>query len=239
MADCLHLEAEAGAAHAALVQGREAAVRAVSELVPLETQLADIDSKIADAERERAEAYRYASAISSALSQLASQIHQDDTNCPVCRTSFEPGALKVLADAAALGSDHRLAQADDALETLRNTRPALNDEIHRLRGVVAEVDALNRVAMASPKGRTRATALIGRLFGGLKRRAREDAKQALRRDIAEIGKARDLLQGFVSRLSGEVATSGKATLKGLTRSLMALRRYEAADHSEEYPPDRD
>ncbi|WP_375691444.1 plasmid recombination protein [Pseudooceanicola sp. LIPI14-2-Ac024] len=93
--------------------------------------------------------------------------------------------------------------------------------------------------MASPKGRTRATALIGRLFGGLKRRAREDAEQALRRDIAEIGKARDLLQGFVSRLSGEVATSGKATLKGLTRSLMALRRHEAADHGEEHPPDRD
>lgn len=92
---------------------------------------------------------------------------------------------------------------------------------------------------ASPKGRTRATALVGRLFGVLKRRAREDAEQALRRDIAEIGKARDMLQGLVSRLSGKVATSGKATLRGLTRSLMALRRHEPPDHGEEYPPDHD
>lgn len=92
---------------------------------------------------------------------------------------------------------------------------------------------------ASPKGRTRATALVGRLFGVLKRRALVDAEQALRRDIAEIGKARDMLQGLVSRLSGEVATSGKATLRGLTRSLMALRRHEPPDHGEEYPPDHD
>ncbi|MCG2991419.1 hypothetical protein, partial [Escherichia coli] len=77
MADCLHLEAQSGAAEAALAQGREAAARASVELTPLETQLADLDGKIADAQRERAEADRHASAISAALSQLASHIHED------------------------------------------------------------------------------------------------------------------------------------------------------------------
>ena len=149
MADCLHLEAQSGAAEAALAQGREAAARASVELTPLETQLADLDGKIADAQRERAEADRHASAISAALSQLASHIHEDDTDCPVCRTQFEPGALKALADAAASGSDHRLAQADDALESLRATRPALSDEIRRLRGIVAAVDGLDRTARAA------------------------------------------------------------------------------------------
>ena len=160
MADFLHLEGESGAAEAALAQGREAIARAASELVPLETQFADLDSKIADAERERAEADRHATAISAALSQLASHIHEGDTNCPVCRTSFEPGALKALANAAASGSDHRLAQADEALEALRSTRPALNDEINRLRGVVAAVDGLERVARAAADAMTNARASI-------------------------------------------------------------------------------
>lgn len=160
MADCLDLEGESGAAEAALAQGREAAARAVTDLAPLEARLADLDSKIADAERERAEADRHASAISAALSQLASHIHEEDTDCPVCKTSFEPGALKALADAAASGSDHRLAQADDALEVLRSTRPALSDEIRRLRAVVAAVDGLERVARAAADAVTNARASI-------------------------------------------------------------------------------
>lgn len=160
MADCLHLAAQSSAAEAALAQGREAAARASVELTPLETQLADLDGKIADAQRERAEAERHASAISAALSQLASHIHEDDTACPVCRTQFEPGALKALADAAALGSDHRLAQVDDALESLRATRPALSDEIRRLREILAAVDGLDRTARAAADAVTHARASI-------------------------------------------------------------------------------
>lgn len=160
IADCLHLEAQSGAAEAALAQGREVAARASVELTQLETQLADLDGKIADAQRERAEADRHASAISAALSQLASHIHEDDTDCPVCRTQFEPGALKALADAAASGSDHRLAQADDALESLRATRPGLSDAIGRLRGIMAAVDGLGRTARAAADAVTNARASI-------------------------------------------------------------------------------
>ena len=160
MADCLDLEGESGAAEAALAQGREAAARAATELPPLETQLAELDGKIADAERERAEADRHASAISAALSQLASHIHEDDTDCPVCQTAFEPGALKALADAAASGSDHRLAQADDTLESLRSKRPALSDEIRRLHGIMAAVDGLERIARTAADAVTNARASI-------------------------------------------------------------------------------
>ena len=48
-----------------------------------------------------------------------------------------------------------------------------------------------------------------------------------------------MLQGVVSRLSGEAATSGKAALKSLTRSLMALRRHDAPWRDEKNLPDRD
>lgn len=92
---------------------------------------------------------------------------------------------------------------------------------------------------ATPKGQKRATSLVGRLFGALKRRAQADAERALSRDITEIGRARDVLQGMVSRLSGETATSGKTALKSLTRSLMSLRRHDTSESDEKNLPDRD
>lgn len=156
MADCRDLEAKSVAAAASLAQGRDAAARAAADLAQLETQLADLDGRIAYAERERAEADRHASAISAALSQLASHLHEDDTDCPLCRTQFEPGVLKALADAAASGSDYRLAQADEALEALRSTRPALNDTIGRLRETVAAAEGLDRVAAAALDAVTKA-----------------------------------------------------------------------------------
>lgn len=89
---------------------------------------------------------------------------------------------------------------------------------------------------ASPRGKQRATSLIASIFGVLKGRARSDVEQELRRDIAEIGKAQELLTGIVSRLSGDVAQTGKTTLKGLTRSLMALRRKGVAGQNEKNVP---
>lgn len=162
ISDYLDLQGKSEVAEAALTQGREAAAQAATELAPLEARLSDLDSKIAYAERERAEADRHASAISAALSQLASHIHEEDTDCPVCQTPFEPGALKALADAAASGSDLRLAQADDALEALRSTRPALNDEVRRLLRVVAEVDGLERVARVAADAVTNARSSVAK-----------------------------------------------------------------------------
>jgi hypothetical protein len=149
LTDYLDLEAQAGAAAAALVQGREIAGRAVADLTPLEIRLAQLDRRIADAERERAEADRHATAISAALSQLASHLHEDETDCPVCSTSFEPGVLKALAEAAAAGSDNRLAQADEALEDLRTARADLIGKIAGLRSQVAAVEELERAATAA------------------------------------------------------------------------------------------
>ena len=165
MANCLDLEAEAGATSAALAQSRGTAERAASALSPLEQQFADLELRIVAAERERSEADRHASAISAALSQLASHLHEDDTDCPVCQTHFEPGILKALAEAAASGSDSRLAQADDALETLRTLRSPLSAEINRLRAEVGAVEELEKVAAVAADALRDARAAIAQTLG--------------------------------------------------------------------------
>jgi DNA repair exonuclease SbcCD ATPase subunit len=158
----LDLEAEAGMAAAALAQGREAATRSAFALVPLEQQLADLNNRMVDAERARAEADRHASAVSGALSQLASHLHEDDTNCPVCRTPFDPGVVKALAEAAAAGSNHRLARADETLESLRGEFSVLSNQIGRLRTDVAAIEGLERAALAAAAEVANARAAIAR-----------------------------------------------------------------------------
>lgn len=165
MRDYLDLESDAGMTAGALAQGREAAERAAAEVAPLETHLADLDTRIADAEHERAEADRHATAISAALSQLASHLHEDDTDCPVCRTPFEPGVLKALADAAAAESDGRLAQADEALERLRTSRAILATRISALRVPIEAVEKLQREAEAAKRAVIDARAAIALALG--------------------------------------------------------------------------
>jgi DNA repair exonuclease SbcCD ATPase subunit len=165
MRDYLNLESDAGMTAGALAQGREAAERAAAEVAPLETQLADLDIRIANAEHERAEADRHASAISAALSQLASHLHEDDTDCPVCRTSFDPGVLKALAEVAASRSDGRLAEADEALEGLRTTRANLATKIAALRLPIDAVETLQREAEAAERAVVDARAAIALALG--------------------------------------------------------------------------
>lgn len=194
MADYLDLEAETAKAAAALAQGREIAGRATAQLAPLETQLAGVDHRIGDAERDRAEADRHATAISGALSQLASHLHADDTDCPVCTTSFAPGVLKALADVAAAGSDSRLAQADEALEALRATRSDLTSKIDALKAQVAAVDEFVRAADTAARAASDARAAIALSLdvpvdsdlAPLAARRRRDAETALARAEAAL-----------------------------------------------------
>lgn len=160
MRNCLDLESDAGMTAGALTQGREAAERAAADVAPLETQVADLDIRIANAEHERAEADRHATAISAALSQLASHLHEDDTDCPVCRTSFEPGVLKALADAAAADSDVRLAQADEVVERLRTSRADLATRISTIRQPIEAVEKLQHEAEAAQRAVIDARAAI-------------------------------------------------------------------------------
>lgn len=164
MIEYLRLESDAGAAASALRLSRSAAEAASSQLGALETRSANLQSQIAEAEWERAEADRHATAISAALSQLASHVHYNDTNCPVCQSRFEPGVLKKLAEAAASSSDGRLATADEALEALLATDADLNARIADLRAQVATMDEQERAATMAANTRIDARAAIARVL---------------------------------------------------------------------------
>lgn len=146
MAEYLTLEENAAMTAIALEQGREVASVASINVKEPERELAELDSQIADTKIERADAKRHATAISEALSKLASHMHDDDTNCPLCRTSFEPGVLKELAEVATGGSDGRLKKADEALERLETTRTELVTRIAKLSLPIKAVEKLQREA---------------------------------------------------------------------------------------------
>lgn len=165
MGDYLNLEIKAAMTANALEQGRESAEVASAKVTLPETQLVELDLRIADAKTERAEAERHATAIRGALSQLASHLHDDDVNCPLCRTAFEPAALKELAEVAAGGSDGRLKKADEALERLQTARAELATKIATLSLPIKAVEKLKREAKNADRELTDARAAIALALG--------------------------------------------------------------------------
>jgi DNA repair exonuclease SbcCD ATPase subunit len=165
LADYLSLESDLGLAISSLAPARAAADAAAIELGPLEVQLVDLQARIGDAQRARVEAEHDASVISDALSQLASHIHDDDTDCPVCHTRFDPGVLRALAEAAASSSDDRLAKADEVLKNLRKEETGLISRIAGLRNYVsASIEHERKVAAATAEV-TNARAAIAKTLG--------------------------------------------------------------------------
>jgi len=97
-------------AHAA---ASEVAARGEEERPGLVEMRADLlaqrDHALAVIEEKR----RRAGEIAAAVIRIANHLHDDDTICPVCRTVFEQGELKLLAEAAMSGRESGLA-ADEA-----------------------------------------------------------------------------------------------------------------------------
>ncbi|WP_292634833.1 AAA family ATPase [Novosphingobium sp.] len=91
-------------------------------------------------------------AIAAAVAAIAGHLHDDDTDCPVCRTQFVPGNLRLLATAASTGSQARLTDAELQLQKLRDRIEQLTGEIVELDKVVAQ-EAVTRVAFEQSKVR--------------------------------------------------------------------------------------
>ncbi|QRG08697.1 AAA family ATPase [Xanthobacter dioxanivorans] len=53
-----------------------------------------------------------ASVVAAAVAQIASHLHDDDVECPVCRSAFEPGGLRLVAQEASRAQDALLAAAE-------------------------------------------------------------------------------------------------------------------------------
>lgn len=171
--------------------------------------------RLATANQNRAEIERHATAVSAALSQLASHIHDNDTDCPVCTSSFPPGTLKTLAETAAISSNDGLTRADETLEQLRSTETVLNRRISELRAKVSAPIELGRIAVAKSNALSDAHGAIARRLGVSEDVDLVEASNALVRNTATASAAAaealkpltvraSVANGELSRLNAEI-----------------------------------
>ena len=108
---------------------------------------------------------RDASDLAGLLSQLTAHIGHDDTDCPVCATSFEPGRLLERARDAIAAQDSRLAEELASQDVLRIRREAA---ARRLKEAEAAISA-SETAIAEAEATRNAVALereaIGKALG--------------------------------------------------------------------------
>jgi DNA repair exonuclease SbcCD ATPase subunit len=134
--------------------------------VSLATLLTDRDRLVPELESARAilaSARERASAVAAAVAEIASHLHDDDVECPVCRSAFEPGGLRLVAQEASRAQDAALAAAESRQATLAQQLDTLRQQIASAEAVIrlaeearvrAEADAS---AVAALEARIRAS----------------------------------------------------------------------------------
>jgi DNA repair exonuclease SbcCD ATPase subunit len=114
---------------------RERLTGLTSERNRLESELEGVRAAL-EAARDRA------SAVAAAVAEIASHLHDDDLDCPVCKTRFEPGGLRLVAKEAAKAQSAALTDAEAQHAALL---AQLGDTIQR----IAVADAVLRNAEAA------------------------------------------------------------------------------------------
>ncbi|PUB30414.1 DNA repair exonuclease SbcCD ATPase subunit [Pseudomonas sp. GV105] len=135
-ATLLNLESALSRDTSALESAWQDASVAQMELEPILLERNVLSEQINQALAAQVEAERHVSAIVAAVATIASHIHDDDTNCPVCSTPFPSGELKLLANEAARSIDTRLAEAAAEIERLHSEAAALDAQIDELQAIV-------------------------------------------------------------------------------------------------------
>lgn len=128
------------------------------EQVRLGREQAAVEARIAALRAE-------ADTIAGAVAAIAGHLHEDDTNCPVCRSHFAPGALRLLASAASTSSAVGLTEAELDLQKIRERLEQLVEEIARVDRALAH-ESVARVALEQSRAtlsdlRARVAASLG------------------------------------------------------------------------------
>ena len=89
-------------------------------------------SVLRDAEQQLEKVRFQATAIEAAVASIASVLTEQDTQCPLCASTFPLGELKKLASSASGLSFASLASAEDLVETQREAIRTLERDIERL-----------------------------------------------------------------------------------------------------------
>lgn len=138
----LSLEAAAATNANILEVAEQDASVAEKDLEPLVVENGLLNEQINRAVDALAEGERHADAVSAAVANIASHLHEHDTNCPVCRTSFEPGQLKLVASEAARSIDSRLAESASEIERLRSEAAIIEGQIYELQEIIGALPQL-------------------------------------------------------------------------------------------------
>jgi hypothetical protein len=162
-------------------------------------------TELASAEEALKAAQADASALAAAVARIASHLHDDDVTCPVCRTHFEPGALKLIAQTAATARNAHLAAAEER-------HANLSDELGKLAEAMAGTASVIRSAEAA-----RATSDADEsALKELEARLRADLPEADDLTTAAREKHRDALDKLASArsaASGDAARSAELTVR--------------------------
>ncbi|HEY1811404.1 MAG TPA: AAA family ATPase [Kofleriaceae bacterium] len=161
---------------------------------------------LAEAASELEALRQVAQSFQQALLSLAQHISDDDTQCPICNSAFEPSALKALAHEAVAKSDPRLASAEARGAALRTAQATLQKRETQLARERRKADAdLRAVVEKATQITTRIDELrkkepLNAITSGDYRsalaRVREDATKHLARIDAALdsGRALDVLR---------------------------------------------
>jgi len=138
------LRAKTNASAAAQVQADSNAAAAREELANLTLERGRLTSDLEVARKAIGAARERASAVAAAVAAIASHLHDDDVDCPVCRTRFERGGLRVLAKEAANAQDTALTAAEARLADL-------NRQLNTVEQRVVTAEAVLRLAEEARK----------------------------------------------------------------------------------------
>lgn len=120
-----------------------------SQLTELQRAFDDARNVEATAEARLVERQRDASQLTGLLSGLAAHIRHDDTQCPVCASSFPVGELQTLARNALAAQDTQLADDVRALGALRDRTKAAAQTLGQARSVISAEAEASAVADAA------------------------------------------------------------------------------------------
>jgi DNA repair exonuclease SbcCD ATPase subunit len=174
------MEVIASASASTSTTAAEAANRAHPQLLLLVKGRSGFEEQLARAEVLLEVARNKAGVIAAAVAQIATHIGDDDTNCPVCSTAFEPGQLRILADAAATSVDSQLAVHDVEVARLRSEIASINRQITTLESLKGVAEQAQLAADEDQRKKLEARAAAANLL-----QVRDD------RDLLRIASDRD------------------------------------------------
>ncbi|WP_395713759.1 AAA family ATPase [Reyranella sp.] len=203
----------------AATSARAASDHARGQLPGLERSVEDTRAAEASARNRLAARRRDASRLAELLSSLAAHIGHDDTNCPVCASSFPPGELQTRAQNALAAQDVQLADDVRALDALRDSATAAAQALARAQAAISDAVAAETAAGAAEAA---AAAERSAIAEGLGVAADSDFGALVAHQLAEAARARAAHIRDAGGSPADVSTA-QARVDSLTTALASLQ----------------